>query len=70
MSLVATTLALLLTQAPVPVPVPGPAPVPQTPVPTAAHHQFDFWLGEWEVLDLAGQVVGSSSRVEHHPQPR
>jgi len=61
MSLAATTLALLLIQAPVPVPVPSP--VPKAPVPTAAHHQFDFWLGEWEVLDPAGLVVGHN-RIE------
>lgn len=59
MSLVATTLALLLTQAPVPVPVP----VPKAPLPTAAHHQFDFWLEEWEVRDPTGQVVGHN-RIE------
>jgi hypothetical protein len=46
---------MLLTQAPVPAPKP--------PTPTAAHHQFDFWLGEWEVKDPSGQVVGHN-RIE------
>ena len=28
-----------------------------------AHHQFDFWLGEWAVTNAAGKAAGSS-RVE------
>jgi hypothetical protein len=34
---------------------------PPPPACTAAEHrQFDFWLGEWEVTNPAGQVVGQS----------
>jgi hypothetical protein len=31
-----------------------------------AHHQFDFWLGEWDVRDATGKLVGRNriSRVE------
>lgn len=29
----------------------------------AAHRQFDFWLGDWEVRDPAGKVVGHN-RIE------
>lgn len=25
---------------------------------TPQHHQFDFWLGEWEVFDPDGRLVG------------
>lgn len=37
----------------------------QTPAPppactSAQHHQFDFWLGEWEVFNPAGKQVGQS----------
>jgi hypothetical protein len=33
------------------------------PCATAAHQQFDFWLGQWEVRDPAGKVVGHN-RIE------
>lgn len=33
------------------------------PPPPPEAHQFDFWLGEWEVTNPAGQRVGTS-RVE------
>lgn len=32
-----------------------------TPCNTAAYRQFDFWLGEWEVQNPQGQVVGQNS---------
>ena len=28
------------------------------PCSTAAHHQFDFWLGDWEVFGPADTIVG------------
>ena len=40
----------------------------QTPVPTppprcetSVYRQFDFWVGEWDVFNPAGQKVGESS---------
>jgi hypothetical protein len=40
-------------------PVAAPAAPPPTPCPTVAHyHDFDFWLGSWEVTGKAGRVVG------------
>jgi hypothetical protein len=30
----------------------------EDPCADPARHQFDFWLGEWEVRDPSGQVVG------------
>jgi len=27
------------------------------------HHQFDFWVGDWEVTDSAGQTVYGTNRV-------
>ncbi len=63
----AAAFMLLSAQAPAPVSAlpaaPPPVPVPKPPVPTAEHHQFDFWLGEWEVKDPAGSVVGHN-RIE------
>lgn len=52
---------LLLVQTPT-VP-PAPTTPPPRPQPGPGHHQFDFWLGEWEVRDPSGKVVGHS-RVE------
>jgi len=60
--LTAATLATLNTQTP-------PAPTPPTQNPPAAakrpdcsateHHQFDFWLGKWNVT-VAGKPAGTS----------
>lgn len=36
---------------------------PPKPCSAAEHRQFDFWLGEWEVLGGDGKVVGHS-RIE------
>ena len=33
------------------------------PASMAEYHQFDFWIGHWEVRDPAGKVVGHS-RIE------
>jgi hypothetical protein len=40
-----------------------PRPAPPAACAAAEHRQFDFWLGEWEVSDKAGKVVGHS-RIE------
>ena len=34
---------------------------PQPTCDAAEHRQFDFWVGEWEVRDPSGQVVGTNS---------
>src|SRR5205085_1203971 len=34
-----------------------------SPLPRAAYHELDFWVGEWDVASAAGQRVGSS-RIE------
>jgi hypothetical protein len=42
---------------------PAPTPTPTPPPPacrTAEHRQFDFWLGEWDVKDPAGKVLGTN----------
>jgi hypothetical protein len=36
---------------------------PAVPPPSAQSHQFDFWLGEWEVTTRGGKVAGTS-RIE------
>lgn len=57
-------LAACLAQTPTPAPAPPtPAPRPAPPTPTAAHHQFDFWLGDWEVRDTGGTLLGHN-RIE------
>jgi hypothetical protein len=43
--------------------VPAPAPAKVPPCSTAAHHQFDFWLGDWEVATPQGASAGTN-RVE------
>lgn len=42
---------------------PGAARAQQAPPGCTApeHEQFDFWLGEWEVTNLAGEVVGTNT---------
>jgi hypothetical protein len=52
----APTIAMGIAQA---TPPRGPAPTPC--VSAAERHQFDFWVGEWDVFDLAGAKVGTSS---------
>jgi hypothetical protein len=39
------------------------APTFGCPATKAQHHQFDFWIGRWEVRDPSGKVVGHS-RIE------
>jgi hypothetical protein len=35
----------------------------QTSCATAAHRQFDFWVGEWDVIEAGGQRAGTN-RIE------
>jgi hypothetical protein len=30
---------------------------------SAEHHQFDFWIGDWEVTDSAGTTVYGTNRI-------
>jgi hypothetical protein len=40
------------------------APPPKPPdCSSAEHHQFDFWIGDWDVRDAQGKIVGHN-RVE------
>jgi hypothetical protein len=55
-------LAVTLT-----LPMPSPTWAQQPPCNSAAHRQFDFWIGEWEVTDSTGGVVGHNRiTAEYH----
>jgi hypothetical protein len=46
---------------------PTPAPTPKPPACSAPENrQFDFWLGEWEVRDAAGKLVGHNQITSLH----
>jgi len=51
-----TAQLLAQTQAAAPAPA-----APPRPCATAEFHQFDFWLGEWDVFNPAGQKIGTNS---------
>ena len=40
-----------------------PAPATSLPAPCSepVYHQFDFWIGEWDVFDPAGNLAGTNS---------
>ncbi|HEX6315145.1 MAG TPA: hypothetical protein VFZ73_09815 [Gemmatimonadaceae bacterium] len=46
----------------------APLPVAPQPLPCSSpqHRQFDFWIGEWNVRDRSGRLLGVS-RVERMP---
>jgi hypothetical protein len=54
--LLATTMLFTLAASPIGAQAPGPPPAPCT---AAEHRQFDFWLGEWDVV-VAGKPVNRS----------
>jgi hypothetical protein len=61
-------LSGVMTSAQTPTPPPAnppaaaaPPPAPQKPCADAENRQFDFWVGEWDVSNPAGKVVGSST---------
>jgi hypothetical protein len=58
--LLMTTTPSFADDTPPPTPATSPAPAPCT---GAERRQFDFWLGEWEVTNPKGKVVGHS-RIE------
>ena len=37
------------------------AATPAPPCSGSVYHQFDFWIGDWDVYDLAGNLAGSNS---------
>src|SRR5512138_297492 len=39
----------------------APPPGPAKPCATAEHRQFDFWLGEWNVVNAKGQTAGTNA---------
>ena len=39
---------------------------PRGSVRAAARHQFDFWLGDWDVRDPAGKLVGRNRITRVH----
>lgn len=49
---------------------PDRAPLEQTTAPancdTPQHHQFDFWLGDWQVFDAGTHQLVAVDRVEKH----
>jgi hypothetical protein len=38
------------------------------PCDTAQHHQFDFWVGDWQVFDASTNQLVAFDRVEKHSQ--
>jgi hypothetical protein len=38
------------------------------PCDTPPHHQFDFWVGEWQVFDASTNQLVALDRVEKHSQ--
>ncbi|MBB5206220.1 hypothetical protein HNQ51_003565 [Inhella inkyongensis] len=55
-SLMAGLSALALCSPAVQAQAPNPAPPP--PCQAAEHRQFDFWIGDWDVFNPAGKLVG------------
>ena len=42
----------------------APPPTFGCPASAAEYHQFDFWIGKWEVRDPSGKAVVGHSRIE------
>ena len=65
-------VAAFLLAAPLAAPATASAQEPGTVVsgPCAApeHRQFDFWVGEWEVRDPSGRVVGTNSIAREYEE--
>src|SRR6185503_16901923 len=49
---------VLFLQTAVTLPPPAPSPAPCT---APEYRQFDFWLGDWDVLDAEGKRVGTNT---------
>jgi hypothetical protein len=65
-ALLAWTCATGATPSATPSVAPPPAAPPGALCETAAHHQFDFWLGDWQVFDVLdhGALVGHDHVVQ------
>jgi hypothetical protein len=65
-----TTAALILAAAPsLAQDAPTPSTVPKPPAcAVASFHQFDFWLGDWEVRDASGKMVGHNRITRMHKE--
>ena len=62
-SLAACALAQVEGAAPV---APAVQPAPSLPpCDDAVYHAFDFWIGDWDVYDPAGNLVGGNSITPH-----
>lgn len=59
--IVLNLVALMLSAAASASTAAGQSPPSGPPCETPEHRQFDFWLGEWEVVDTAGTVLGRNS---------
>jgi hypothetical protein len=61
MSRIALAALLLAAAGSSPSPPPAPSPSP-TPAPCTAqeYRQFDFWLGNWDVIDPSGKLAGTN----------
>ena len=57
LALLAALAACASTEAPKPAPPPCTAP---------EYRQFDFWLGDWDVIDPAGKLVGRNEITSVH----
>jgi hypothetical protein len=68
--LITGALAVALSSAAVALAGDPPAPAAQTasPCDTPQHHQFDFWLGDWQVFDANNNQLVAFDRVEKHSQ--
>jgi hypothetical protein len=64
--------AILLTSSSLPVPAAPAAPAVPSAVPSAGpcdtpqHHQFDFWVGDWQVFEAKSNRLVGYDRVEKH----
>jgi hypothetical protein len=66
----ATTVALNLAAAPAlaqDASTPSAMPKPPACVATSFHH-FDFWLGDWDVRDASGKMVGQNRITRMHKE--
>ena len=60
LALAACATAQTETEATAPVVAAAPAPAPP-PCEDDIYHAFDFWIGDWDVYDLSGNLVGANS---------
>jgi hypothetical protein len=49
-------------------PTPEPSAHAASPCDTPQHHQFDFWVGDWQVFEANSNQLVAFDRVEKHSQ--